>query len=152
MSVSGDVAHVSPLCEINERWGPGSALAGRAGDPQAERMLENLLPRRKLHLRQPRPWRVAPFLCTWGMARLGAVGEGTEARKGHVPLARMGRGSLEEKFLPQERVHHHPASTYPTPWLNLTFPVFFLFPILAAVRSPADRLLGSQLGDLELVP
>ena len=78
------------------------------------------------------------FLCTWGMARLGAVGEGTRARKGHVPLARMGR--RRRAVLPQERVPHHPASTS-TGSPTSTFPFSFLFPVLVAVRSPAEGLL-----------
>lgn len=76
------------------------------------------------------------FLCTWGMARLGAVGEGTRARKGHVPLARMGRG--RRAVLPQERVPHHPASTSTLPsWLsNLDLPIIFPIPCPGCCAEP----------------
>lgn len=128
VSVGTWLSRFSPHCvRINGGCGPGSAQPGGQETPR-QRMLENLLPRRKLHLRQPRPWGGSPSSALGG-CRLGAVGEEQETRKGHVPLARMGRGPREERSFLKKGTSPSCLSLYPTPWLsNLGLPISFLFP------------------------
>ena len=116
MRVGTWLMFLSPLYEEGGE-AVGLALLSLEGRrPPAERMLGNRLARRKMHLWQSHRGGWLPFLCTWGMARLGAVGKGIGASKGHGPLARMGCGPWEEGSLsPRKGTSSSCLKLYPTP-------------------------------------
>ena len=98
-------------------------------------------------LRQPRPWRVAPLPLHLGDGQAGCGGRGNGSQEGACassqdgPWSSGGGKSFPKKgcitILPQ-------PLPYPPGSPTSTFPFSFLFPILVAVRSSADRLLPAR--------